>query len=59
MMTREEYRETRWQMTYEEYAKCYCPECERKNDCIHSGAFRRVPEIDGGLGLCPNLKAAK
>ena len=44
-------------MTYEEYAKCYCPECERKNDCIHWGAFRRVPKIDGGLGLCPNLRS--
>lgn len=22
-------------------------------------AFRRVPEIDGGLGLCPNLKEKK
>lgn len=22
----------------------------------HRGAYRRVPEVDGGLGLCPNLK---
>lgn len=29
---------------------------ERKEDCIHRDAFRRVPEIDGGLGLCPRLK---
>ena len=57
MMTREEFRETRWQMTYEEYAKCYCPECARKDVCPHSGAFRRVPEIDGGLGLCQNLRS--
>lgn len=28
----------------------------KKEDCIHRGAYRRVPEIDGGLGLCPNLK---
>lgn len=27
-----------------------------KEDCIHRNAYRRVPEIDGGLGLCPNLK---
>ena len=46
---------TRWKMAYEEYKKCYCPECTRKN-CPHREAFRRVPVIDGGLGLCPNLK---
>ena len=27
-----------------------------KADCIHRNAYRRLPEIDGGLGLCPNLK---
>ena len=27
-----------------------------KEDCIHRDAYRRLPEIDGGLGLCPNLK---
>ena len=27
----------------------------KKEDCIHRGAYRRVPEIDGGLRLCPNL----
>ena len=31
------------------------PEC-KKEECPHRGAIRRVPEIDGGLGLCPNLK---
>lgn len=46
---------TRWKMSYEEYKKCYCPECTRRN-CPHREAFRRVPVIDGGLGLCPNLK---
>lgn len=46
---------TRWKMSYEEYKKCYCQECKRKN-CPHREAYRRVPEIDGGLGLCPNLK---
>lgn len=55
MMTRERFVETNWKMSYEEYQKCYCPECERE-ECPHRGAFRRVPEIDGGLGLCPNLK---
>ena len=27
-----------------------------KKDCVHRDAFRRMPRIDGGLGLCPNLK---
>lgn len=30
-------------------------ECKREN-CIHRDEYRRVPEIDGGLGLCPKLK---
>lgn len=55
MMTRERFAETNWKMSYEEYQKCYCPECERE-ECPHRGAYRRVPEIDGGLDLCPNLK---
>ena len=56
MFTREEFKNTAWKMSYEEYAACYCHGCEKKADCIHFGAYRRVPEIDGGLGLCPNLK---
>lgn len=55
MMTEERYKETAYKMSYEEYKKCYCPECKREN-CIHRDAYRRLPEIDGGLGLCPNLK---
>ena len=55
MMTRERFKETNWKISYEEYKKCYCGECD-KTDCIHRNAYRRVPEIDGGLGLCPNLK---
>ena len=55
MMTKERFAETNWKMTYEEYQKCDCTECKNE-DCIHRGAYRRVPEIDGGLGLCPNLK---
>lgn len=55
MMTRERFAETNWKMSYEEYQKCDCTEC-KKEDCIHRGTYRRVPEIDGGLGLCPNLK---
>lgn len=56
IMTREEFaKNTSWKMTYEEYQKCYCPNCSRSG-CVHRDAFRRVPQIDGGLALCPNLK---
>ena len=55
MMTREEFEnDTNYKMTYEQYQKCYCPDCDKAN-CPHKGAFRRLPKIDGGLGLCPNL----
>lgn len=55
-MTREQFENnTNWKMTFEEYQKCDCTHCDN-NDCIHRNAFRRVPIIDGGLGLCPNLK---
>lgn len=56
MITQEEFNKTGWKMSYEEYKKCYCPECESKESCIHRDAFRRVPSVDGGLGLCPNLR---
>lgn len=56
MITRERFvEETNWKMSYEEYKKCYCPECKRE-ECPHREVYRRVPRIDGGLGLCPNLK---
>ncbi len=56
IMSEERFREsTSYNMSYEEYKTCYCPDCERKN-CIHRGAYRRMPIIDGGLGLCPKLK---
>ena len=54
-MTREEFRKTGWKMSYEDFLKCDCTQCEKEN-CIHRGAYRRVPKIDGGLGLCPKLK---
>lgn len=54
-MTREQFEKTAWKMSYEEYQKCYCPNCDKK-ECPHREAFRRVPHIDGGLGLCPNLE---
>lgn len=54
-MTREEYKNTGWKMSYEEFQKCDCSKCARK-DCVHREAFRRVPKIDSGLGLCYNLQ---
>ena len=51
-----DFERTNYKMTYEEYCKCYCPDCEKQNICIHEGAFRRLPVIDGGLGLCMNLR---
>lgn len=54
-MTREEFeKNTGWKMSYEEWLMCYCPECD-KEECLHRDCFRRLPVIDGGLGLCPNL----
>lgn len=56
MMTREQFENnTSWKMSYEEFQKCDCTRCKKEN-CPHRKAFRRVPAIDGGLGLCPNLK---
>lgn len=55
MPTREWFATTKYKMSYEEYIKCYCPECKREN-CPHRDAYRRMPEVDGGLNLCPNLK---
>ncbi len=55
-LTKEEFSNTGWKCTYEEYSLCYCPDCKKREDCIHRDTFRRVPEIDGGLGLCSNLK---
>lgn len=43
-------------MTYEEYNACDCSKCEKADTCPHKNAYRRVPEIDGGLGLCSNLR---
>ncbi len=57
MMTREQFENgTKWKMSYEEYQKCDCGNC-KKEGCPHREAYRRVPAVDGGLGLCPNLKA--
>lgn len=30
MMTEDRFKETAYKMSYEEYKKCYCPECTRK-----------------------------
>ena len=55
-MSKDEFARTGWRMSYEEYQQCDCTECDRKDNCIHKNAYRRIPEIDGGLGLCPRLK---
>ena len=55
-MTKEQFENnTNYKMSYEEFQKCDCTHCDNK-DCVHRNAFRRVPVIDGGLGLCPNLE---
>lgn len=55
-MTREQFKNnTSWKMSYEEFQKCDCTHCDKEN-CVHRNAYRRVPVIDGGLELCPNLK---
>lgn len=55
-MTKEQFENnTNYKMTFEEYQKCDCTKCSDKKECIHNGAYRRIPKIDGGLGLCPNL----
>ena len=48
MMTKEEYKNTNWKMTYEQYQKCYCPECDKAN-CPHREAFRRVSKIESKI----------
>ena len=53
-----EFSRTNWKMSYEQYQKCYCPECSKKG-CQHRNAYRRVPSIDGGLTLCPKLRSDK
>ena len=56
MLTRNEFEtRTGYKMSYDEYVKTHCPNCTKEN-CPHRNAFRRLPTIDGGLGLCPNLK---
>lgn len=49
-MTKERFEQTEFKCSYEEYLKCNCSTCKKKT-------ARRYPIIDGGLGLCPNLKA--
>jgi len=54
-MTKEQsVKNTSWKMTYEEYKKCDCSKCGKK-ECPYRGKHNRVPRIDGGLSLCPNL----
>ena len=34
---REWFEKTNWKCTYEDYLKCYCPDCEKQDTCKHSG----------------------
>ena len=54
-LTRKEFDKTAWKCSYEEYCACYCPDCKEEG-CPHREAYRRVPTVDGGLGLCWNLR---
>lgn len=54
VISKERFEQTGYKMSYEEYLACDCPNCD-KEGCVHRGAYRRVPRIDGGLALCPNL----
>ena len=49
------YNRSAYKCTFEEFKAFQCSNC-KKEGCPHREAFRRVPTIDGGLGLCPNLK---
>lgn len=55
MMTKEQFDKTSYNCSYEEHCMCDCSEC-RESGCRHRDAYRRRPEADGGLGLCPRLK---
>ena len=54
-LSRDEFEKTNYKMTYDKYCKCYCPECEKQKSCPVSQMYLRLPRVDGGLGLCPNL----
>lgn len=54
-MTKEQFANTGFRMTYAEYSACDCGKCSKEN-CPHRDAFRRFPFSDGGLALCPNLR---
>lgn len=55
IMSREQFAsQTAYAMSYDDYVSCYCPDCD-KADCLYRNNFERVPEIDGGAGLCPRL----
>ena len=57
-ISRSDFARMAWKMSYEEYLACDCTRC-REKECVHRGCFRRLPKIDGGLGLCPNLAKFK
>ena len=57
MLSEQEFREnTSYKCSYEEYKACCCENCYRSG-CVHRNAYRRLPIVDGGLGLCRNLSS--
>ncbi len=53
---RKSFAQGAWNCTFEEYKSFQCSDCNEKN-CLHRGAYRRVPKLDGGLALCSRLQA--
>ena len=39
--------------------ECECCLCECNDNCVHSGAYRRLPKSKGGLGLCKKINRRK
>lgn len=54
--TKEWFKTTAFKMSWDEYQLCDCDQCKEEN-CIHRNTYRRLPKVDGGLGLCPKLKS--
>ena len=52
----EAYNRSAFRCTLDEYIAIQCRYCARSENCPHKDAFRRAPVVDGGLGLCKNLK---
>ncbi|MCM1328397.1 MAG: hypothetical protein NC253_03065 [Ruminococcus sp.] len=59
-MSRERYTQVcRGALTYEDYLKTYCLNCQYRSDCQCKEKVQRLPRYAGGLGLCKNLENAE